>query len=81
MEWIEVIARTEDYIKLRYYPKQTAAAGSFGEVTYFFATDKWAFDKIADDYGTNYAMHACNFARQRYKDGKEIPQCGLMAWH
>ncbi len=81
MEWIEVVMRTEDYIKLRYYPKQTAAVGPFGEVTYFFATDKWAFDKIADGYGTNYAMHACNFARQHYKNGEEIPQCSLTAWY
>ena len=78
MEWVEVIEKTNEYIKLRYYPEQTSATGSFGEVTYFFAKDSWTFDKIV--IGTRYAMHACNFARNRYKNGEEIPQSGLVAW-
>ena len=81
MEWVEVIKRTKEYIKLRYYPTQDSAVGAFGEVTYFFATDKWNFDKLADGYSLSYAMHACNFARERCKNGEEIPQSGLMAWY
>ena len=67
------------FIRLRYYPNQNAAIGEYGEVTYYFSTDKWSFDKIV--FGTNYAMHACNFARRRYKSGEEIPQSGLVAWY
>lgn len=81
MEWVEVVERTNGYIKLRYYPEQNSANGEFGEVTYYFATDKWTFDKIHKDYPRNYAMHSCNFARCRYKAGEEIPPAGLVAWH
>ena len=78
MEWVQVIERTADFVRLRYYPNQNGARGEYGEVTYFFATDKWTFDKIA--LGTRYTMHACNFVRQRYRNGEEIPQEGLAAW-
>ena len=78
MEWVEVIERTLEYIKLRYYPDKNSAIGSFGEVTYFFTEDKWTFDKIVG--GSRYAMHACNFARRRYKNNEKIPQNGLVVW-
>ena len=81
MEWIEIIQRTDDYIKMRYYPNQDKAAGLFGEVTYFFVSDKWIFNKIVEDYPASYAMHAVNFARYRHKANEEIPQSGLVAWH
>ena len=81
MEWIEVIERTAKFIRLRYYPEQNAAVGDYGEVTYFFDEDNWTFDKIHGEYPRNYAMHACNFARHRFKNGEEIPQDGLVAWH
>lgn len=79
MEWVKVMERTAEYIRLRYYPNQNAATGECGEVRYYFATDKWTFDKILA--GTNYAMHAVNFARRRYKAGEEIPREGLAAWY
>ncbi len=81
MEWVEVFERTAEYIRLRYYPCQNSAKGTFGEVTYFFATDKWTFDKTAEDYHVSYAMHAVNFARRRHKSGVEIPKNGMVAWH
>ena len=81
MEWVEVVERTASYIKLRYYPEQNAAIGEYGEVTYFFLSGKWVFDKIHDGYPRNYAMHACNFARLRYEKGEEIPRTGLVGWY
>ena len=79
MEWIEITERTSEYIRLRYYPNQNSAAGNYSEVRYYFATDKWTFDKISA--GTNYAMHAVNFARKHYKAGEEIPHEGLVTWY
>ena len=81
MEWVEVTERTADRIRLRYYPEQNAAIGEYGEVTYFFLSDKWAFDKVHEDYPRSYAMHACNFARKRYQNGEKIPLSGLVAWY
>ena len=81
MEWVEVVERTTDYIKLRYYPEQNTATGECGEVTYFFVSGKWVFDKIHEEYPRSYAMHACNFARHSFEKGEEIPSSGLVAWY
>ena len=79
IEWVEVVERTTEYIRLRYYPSLNKPEGEFGEVTYFFATDSWTFDKMAGS--SHFAMHACNFARQYFKAGEEIPDNGMVAWY
>ncbi|MBR5913319.1 MAG: hypothetical protein IKZ58_02990 [Selenomonadaceae bacterium] len=81
MEWVEIIEQTEEYVKVKYYPEQTKAIGEYGVVKYFFDSDKWIFEKLANSYATSYAMHACNFVRQPYKHGEKIPLCGIAAWH
>ena len=79
MEWVEVIERTSEYVRIRYYPNQSRAVGEFGEVKYFLTTGKWTFDKVVG--GTNYAMHAVNFVRLPHENGEEIPSSGISAWH
>ena len=81
MEWVEVIEQTEESIKVKYYPEQTESIGEFGIVTYFLSSDKWTFEKLAENYPANYAMHACNFVRRPYKNGEKICLCGVVAWY
>ena len=81
MEWVEVIAQNEEYVKVRYYPEQSKAVVEYGVVTYFFNSDTWTFNKLADNYSRSYAMHACNFVRRPYKAGKSFPLSGINAWY
>ncbi len=81
MEWVEVVEKNDEYIKVQYYPEQTKAVGEYGVVKYFVASDKWIFEKLVDKYPISYAMHACNFVRSPYKNGEEICLSGVAAWY
>ena len=82
MEWLELIELTDEIVRLRYYPEQQSAVGSFGEVTYSCKTDDWRFDKIAEGYSTNYALHACQSARYVVKfNNGNFKKEGYIAWY
>ena len=81
MEWVELIELTAEIVRLRYYPEQRGAVGSCGEVTYFRKTGDWQFDKTAEDYSANYALHACISARQIDADGGNFKKAWLVGWH
>ena len=81
MEWIELIELTPDVVRLRYYPEQRSAVGSYGEVTYFRQTGDWQFDKTAQGYPSNYALHACISARQINDNGGKFKKAWLVGWH
>ena len=82
MEWIELIELTDEVVRLRYYPEQRSATGSFGEVTYFRKTENWRFDKIAEGCPSSYAYHACASARYIDKfNGGEFKTEWLVGWY
>ena len=82
MEWLELIELTDEIVRLRYYPEQRSATGEFGEVTYFRKTEDWRFDKIADGYSRNYALHACQAAQRVDKlNGGMFHKEGLIGWY
>lgn len=82
MEWLELIELTDEIVRLKYYPEQQSATGSFGEVTYFRKSEEWHFDKIAEGYSRNYALHACQAARYVDKFNKGIfKNEGLVGWY
>ena len=82
MEWIKLIELTEEIVRLRYYPEQHSAVGEYGEVTYLRKTDDWQFDKIAKDYPSSYALHACQAAQrcEKFNNG-DFEREGLIGWY
>lgn len=82
MEWLELIELTDEIVRLRYYPEQRSAVGSFGEVTYFRKSEDWQFDKIAQNYSRNYACHAYIAAHRVDKlNNGEFKKEGLIGWY
>ena len=78
MEWVELLELTNDFARLRYYPEQNSAVGEYGEVTYFRKTGQWRFDKLAEGYQSNYALHACKAAERIDKNGGTFPKSGII---
>ena len=79
MEWVELIELTDEIARLRYYPEQKEAVGEYGEITYYRQKDDWEFDKLAENFPSNYALHACIFARRCNQNGDF--KNGLTAWY
>lgn len=81
MEWVELIELTDEIVRLRYYPERRSAVGDFGTVTYFRKKHDWQFDKIAEGYPRNYALHACMSARRIDSSGGKFKEAWLVGWY